>query len=211
MQRPGLTSKKPDEIAVTLHDILFECPACGKSLVVDEAAEGLSVPCAGCGISVIVPPKPQLLSATQVMHLPPGIPAQKPAPSMPARTEAPAPAVPPAKPAQEAAKSSPTGKAEQIDVAALHERLAALSNQLKELQTEWAELTNRIANRINEVNRDLVQMARLETSQKQMLAEWNQIVGQIASVGQKVSEKVPQPPSSGAAAGAGRSKVAFGG
>ena len=207
MQRPGPASKRPDEIAVSPHDILFECPACGKSLVVDEAAEGLSVPCAGCNISVIVPPKPQALTATQVMHLPPGIPGQKAAPSAPAKVEPPKLAAEPAKPAHDAPKAAPAGKADQIDVAALHERLSVLANQLKELQTEWTELTNRIANRINEVNRDLVQMAKLETSQKQMLAEWNQIVGQIASAGQKMSEKIPQPPT---AAGSGRTKVTFG-
>lgn len=216
MARPGQTSKKDEPVNVGPHDILFECPACGKSLVVDDAAEGLSVNCVGCATPVIVPPKPQMLGATQVMQ--PFIPPtaqHKPIPATPPKTEAPkpvTPVTPPPKIAAEPPKPAPTAKTEpQLDVAGLHERLASISNQLKEIQTQWTELTNRIASNINEVNRDLLQMAKLETSQKQMLSDWNQIVGQIAAAGQKVSDKIPTPAAVGASAGGGRSKVAFGG
>ena len=47
-----------NELVVTPRDILFECPSCLKSLVVDEAAEGMIVNCPKCRTSVIVPPKP---------------------------------------------------------------------------------------------------------------------------------------------------------
>lgn len=36
-------------------DIVFECPHCGKSLVVEAAGAGLEVPCTDCGQTVIVP------------------------------------------------------------------------------------------------------------------------------------------------------------
>ena len=46
-----------DDGAVTASDIVFDCPACGKSLVVDQAAEGMIVDCPQCRTNVIVPPK----------------------------------------------------------------------------------------------------------------------------------------------------------
>ena len=36
-------------------DILFECPACRKSLVIDAAAVGLTIECPQCQTNVIVP------------------------------------------------------------------------------------------------------------------------------------------------------------
>jgi predicted RNA-binding Zn-ribbon protein involved in translation (DUF1610 family) len=48
---------KTQEIVVSSNDILFECPSCGKSLVVEEDAEGLIISCPKCQTSVIVPPK----------------------------------------------------------------------------------------------------------------------------------------------------------
>src|SRR5438445_13875992 len=72
----------PTELVLSPRDILFECPSCGKSLVVDEAAEGLIVDCPQCRTNVIVPPKPA--------------PA---APPQPAQTVAPAKPVPEQKPA----------------------------------------------------------------------------------------------------------------
>ena len=55
-------SKQPkkaesDEIVVTNQDILFDCPSCGKSLVVDVSAEGMIVDCPQCRTNVIVPPR----------------------------------------------------------------------------------------------------------------------------------------------------------
>ena len=44
------------------------------------------------------------------------------------------------------------------------------------------------------VNRELVGMSRLETSQKQILNEWTQIVRQIAEKSQSASARSPEPP-----------------
>jgi DNA-directed RNA polymerase subunit RPC12/RpoP len=45
-------------ITVSEEDILFECPRCGKSMVVDQKAAGLIVDCPQCHIDVVVPSKP---------------------------------------------------------------------------------------------------------------------------------------------------------
>ena len=36
-------------------DIVFDCPACGKSLVIDYRGAGLQIQCSGCGAPVLVP------------------------------------------------------------------------------------------------------------------------------------------------------------
>ena len=41
-------------VQITERDIVFECAACHKSLVVDESAEGATIECPQCHISVIV-------------------------------------------------------------------------------------------------------------------------------------------------------------
>ena len=142
-------------VTVTTHDIMFECPSCGKSLVVDEAAAGLIVDCPQCRINVIVPPK----------SVPAGAPQTQ------------TPSVPQAKPA------FPPGDAKSAgpDAGSLKERLAALGNQLKELQTQRTEINNRIAARLNELNRDLLLLARVETSQQQLLSEWQQLISQMGA------------------------------
>lgn len=138
-------NSKSNEPVVGPHDILFECPACSKSLVVDEDGEGMIVDCPQCHINVIVPPKN--------LH-----------PTKSAPVEAPAP--PPA--------------AETDESGDVRGRLVALGNKLKELQTQRFEINNRMASRINEINRDLVMMARLETSHQQVIAELNQLIAHIA-------------------------------
>lgn len=40
---------------ITARDIVFECPRCGKSMVIDDAAIGLMVECVRCRANVIVP------------------------------------------------------------------------------------------------------------------------------------------------------------
>ena len=129
-------------------DIAFDCPACGKSLIVDEAAEGMIVDCPQCRTNVIVPPKSAraepLTTATK-------------------RESAPAEHV-------------PSGAGDVTP----QKRLATLAGQLKEIQAQRTEVTNRIATRLNEVNRDLVMIARLETAQQQILKEWIQLVERIS-------------------------------
>jgi DNA-directed RNA polymerase subunit RPC12/RpoP len=145
---------KPEEIVVTNQDILFDCPSCGKSLVVDVSAEGMIVDCPQCRTNVIVPPR----STT--------------------RSEPPA-SVTRAMPSKEEAKSTEEAGSGAANMPA-QKRLAVLAGQLKELQTQRGEVTGRIASRLNEVNRDLVMLARLETSQQQILGEWNQLVEKIS-------------------------------
>jgi predicted RNA-binding Zn-ribbon protein involved in translation (DUF1610 family) len=36
-------------------DIVFDCPNCGKSLVIDYRGAGLQIDCSACGTSVLVP------------------------------------------------------------------------------------------------------------------------------------------------------------
>jgi len=46
------------EAIITPRDILFECPNCSKSMVIDESAMGKIVDCPGCPAQVIVPSRP---------------------------------------------------------------------------------------------------------------------------------------------------------
>jgi len=137
-----------NDITVGATDILFECPACGKSLVVDETAEGLIVDCPQCRTNVVVPPK-----------------SDAPTPALSSTSTTTKESV---KPRDEERVIS-DGDSPQA-------RLASLSDQLKEMQTQRTEITSRIASRLNDVNRDLVMLARLGTSQQQVLTEWNQLV-----------------------------------
>ena len=154
MSKPS-TKAESSDIVVTNQDILFDCPSCGKSLVVDVSAEGMIVDCPQCRTNVIVPPR----SST--------------------RSEPPA-SVTRAVPSKEEAKYAEETGSSTTDVPA-QKRLAVLASQLKELQTQRGEVTGRIAARLNEVNRDLVMLARLETSQQQILSEWNHLVEKIST------------------------------
>jgi len=88
--------------------------------------------------------------------------------------------------------------------------LVALAAQLKELQTQRTEVTGRIASRVNEVNRDLVLLARLETSQQQVLSELNQIVAQLQAASEGAAPKSSDAPTVlGSSVGGGRSRVSF--
>jgi DNA-directed RNA polymerase subunit RPC12/RpoP len=51
---------------VSESDILFECPDCGKSLVIDQAATGRVIDCPQCHTAVIVPER---LSETERLLL----------------------------------------------------------------------------------------------------------------------------------------------
>jgi predicted RNA-binding Zn-ribbon protein involved in translation (DUF1610 family) len=153
-----------DGSVVTATDILFDCPSCGKSLVVDQAAEGLIVDCPQCRTNVIVPPQ-----STK-------------------------PASPPLSTREESAPGGPT----KLDVSggfedSLQVHLSALTRKLKEIHAQRTEVTGRIASRLNDVNRDLVIIARLETSQQQILSEWNQLVERAASARAVVESEEEQP------------------
>ena len=44
-----------DETEIRDTDIVFDCPHCGKSLVIDYRGAGLQITCSECGESVLVP------------------------------------------------------------------------------------------------------------------------------------------------------------
>jgi predicted RNA-binding Zn-ribbon protein involved in translation (DUF1610 family) len=111
------------------HDVVFECPACAKSMAADEDAEGLTVDCPGCGAQVIVPSKPG-----------------------------------------RSASSSASSAAE------LNARLSLLVGKLRELQMQRTEISNNIIARLNDINRLVVMLARLEASHQQVMQEWNRIL-----------------------------------
>lgn len=53
MEIPENQSAEGVEIRDT--DIVFDCPRCGKSLVIDYRGAGLEITCSQCGASVLVP------------------------------------------------------------------------------------------------------------------------------------------------------------
>ena len=90
-------------------------------------------------------------------------------------------------------------------------RLAALAGRLKEIQAQRTEVTSRIAARLNDVNRDLVMLARLETSQQQALSEWNQLVERISAAPMADEVDASRPAVVGASVGKGaRTRISFG-
>jgi hypothetical protein len=125
------------------------------------------VDCPQCRTNVIVPPR----STT--------------------RSEPPASATR-ATPSKEESKFTEEVRSVATDVPA-QKRLAILAGQLKELQTQRGEVTGRIASRLNEVNRDLVMLARLETSQQQILSEWNQLVEKVSPGSQPEDADASKP------------------
>jgi predicted RNA-binding Zn-ribbon protein involved in translation (DUF1610 family) len=182
-----------DVAAVSATDILFDCPACGKSLVVDEAAEGMIVDCPQCRTNVIVPPKSSKVAASLA-------PAKSEKDSRPRDLSGLEP-----KP-DEGADLAASDAAED----SLQQRLSVLSGQLKEIQAQRTEVTGRIASRLNDVNRDLVIIARLETSQQQILSEWNRLVEKISTARVPTPEELAQPAIIGASVTSGsRTRVSF--
>ena len=185
MAEANSTPAKTSAPVITERDILFECPSCGKNLVVDESAEGAIVDCPRCYIKVIVPPKIQPVAA-------------QPRPATPA----PAPAAPP--PPVPPPPAAPTP--EISDAAGLQARGAAFGNQLKELQMQRTEIHNRVASRLNELNRDLVMLARLDATQQKLVGEWIQVVGPSkAPAGSGATPSNPPP-----AGSPGHTRVNFG-
>jgi DNA-directed RNA polymerase subunit RPC12/RpoP len=180
--------------AVSATDIPFDCPACGKSLVVDEAAEGLIVDCPQCRTNVIVPPKS---SRPETSEKDSRFLSEDSRPRKRSGIE-PNP--------DEAVDSVTLGTMEP----SLEQRLAVLSGQLKEIQAQRTEVTGRIASRLNDVNRDLVIIARLETSQQQILSEWNRLVERISATRAPAPDDVAQPVVIGASVTrGGRTRVSF--
>ena len=51
----GLETQSADGAEIRDTDIMFDCPRCGKSLVIDYRGAGLEINCSQCGASVLVP------------------------------------------------------------------------------------------------------------------------------------------------------------
>lgn len=169
---------RAEDATVTSSDILFECPSCGKSLVVDEAAEGMIIDCPRCRTNVIVPPR-----STVSAPPPPALKVES-------------------KPIAE-------GKSAAANVSP-EKRLGVLTGQLKEIQSQRTEVSSRIATRLNEVNRDLVMLARLDTSQQQILSEWNQLAERITAAPMADEVGADRPAVVGASVATGdRTRVAY--
>jgi len=58
-KQPTLGDVAPDLTALTdqvgAHDVPFECPDCGKSMVIEDSAIGAYVECPRCKVYVVVP------------------------------------------------------------------------------------------------------------------------------------------------------------
>jgi len=50
-----LATQSAEEAEIRDTDIVFDCPACGKSLVIDYRGAGLQISCSECGEPVLVP------------------------------------------------------------------------------------------------------------------------------------------------------------
>ena len=53
--RESLETQSADGAEIRDTDIVFDCPQCGKNLVIDYRGAGLEINCSECGASVLVP------------------------------------------------------------------------------------------------------------------------------------------------------------
>lgn len=54
-ESPVLETQDADSTDIRDTDIVFDCPHCGKSLVIDYRGAGLQIDCSSCGERVLVP------------------------------------------------------------------------------------------------------------------------------------------------------------
>ena len=54
-EQPVLETMAADEAEIRDTDIVFDCPHCGKNLVIDYRGAGLRIECSECGKEVLVP------------------------------------------------------------------------------------------------------------------------------------------------------------
>ncbi|MBM3860223.1 MAG: hypothetical protein FJ395_11305 [Verrucomicrobia bacterium] len=58
-------------------------------------------------------------------------------------------------------------------------KLSALISKLKELQTQRTEISTNIVARLNDINRQMVLLARLENTHQQVMQEWNRVLADL--------------------------------
>ena len=54
-ERESLETQSADGVEIRDTDIVFDCPHCGKNLVIDYRGAGLEINCSECGEAVLVP------------------------------------------------------------------------------------------------------------------------------------------------------------
>jgi len=165
MRNSGMGQSSSAPFVIRSNDIVFECPKCGKNLVVDQDAEGLTVHCPQCGTEVIVPPKPSAAAAPPTVYH--------------AHT-----AVPPPPAQMEVQPQITQVQTQYVETAVLHSRLTMLSTQIKELQRQRASLIARMMVHVDEVNRILEQLGGLQGAENETHHEWNHIREKIISAKQ---------------------------
>lgn len=147
-------------------DIMFECPMCGKTMVVAAEGAGEIVMCPACDQEVIVPGGP-LWDEVQ---------AQLEAEAQPAGTEQEMP--PPEQPPRPS--DTPSSLAE------LRERLQALEHQLRENRAQCTETAEAITQALNQATRYKLKLQRLEERQRvleSMIEESRQRVAAMERLG----------------------------
>jgi transcription elongation factor Elf1 len=150
----------------TPQDIAFECPMCGKVMIVSAEGAGEIVMCPACDQEVIVPGGP-LWDEVQ---------AQMEAEAQQAGEGAQAP------PEEE----SPAPVEESGDLAELRERLRTLENQLRENRTQCTETAEAITQALNQATRYKLKLQRLEEKQRvleSMVDEARQRVAALEQLG----------------------------
>ena len=55
MDNEKAIEEQGQDVEIMPTDIVFDCPQCGRNLVVDYRAAGLQVPCSNCGAIIEVP------------------------------------------------------------------------------------------------------------------------------------------------------------
>lgn len=55
VEKDALETQNVEDAEIRDTDIVFDCPHCGKNLVIDYRGAGLPIKCCACGESVLVP------------------------------------------------------------------------------------------------------------------------------------------------------------
>jgi transcription elongation factor Elf1 len=154
-----------EESSQTSSDITFECPMCGKTMVVSAEGADEIVMCPACDQEVIVPGGPLW-------------------DEMRAQMEAEA-----AEAAEQHEPVEETGAEETVaaeSLTELRERLTVMDNQLRENKTQCAATAESITQALNQATRSKLTLQRLEEKQRvleSMIEETRQRVSALERLG----------------------------
>jgi transcription elongation factor Elf1 len=150
----------------TQQDIAFECPMCGKAMIVSAEGAGEIVMCPACDQEVIVPGGPLWDEVQAQMEAE----AQQAGESTEAAVEE-----------ETVEQPAATG-----DLAELRERLRTMENQLRENRTQCTETAEAITQALNQATRYKLKLQRLEEKQRvleSMVDEARQRVAALERLG----------------------------